>query len=114
MLEKIAEYIKNNKNIIEKEGLNPIVNYVNAHSFKSSRIFSDIGQDSAAIKNDSEMYTLVTTDRIKTSYIEKFPFGAGFSSILVGVDDIFACGGTPLASSIIISFKEQSIGQKMI
>ncbi len=114
MLEKIAEYIRNNKNIIEKEGLNPIVNYVNAHSFKSARIFSDIGQDSAAIKNDSEMYTLVTTDRIKTSYIEKFPFGAGFSSILVGVDDIFACGGTPLAASIIISFKEQSIGQKMI
>jgi len=114
MLEKIANYIRNNKNIIEKEELNPIVNFVNAHSFKSARIFSDIGQDSAAIKNDSEMYTLVTTDRIKTSYIKKFPFGAGFSSILVGVDDIFACGGMPLAASIIISFKEESIGQKMI
>ena len=114
MLEKIADYIRNNKNIIEKEQLNPIVNFVSTHSFKSSRIFSDIGQDSAAIKNDSEMYTLVTTDRIKTSYIEKFPFGAGFSSILVGVDDIYACGGTPLAATIIISFKEQKIGQKMI
>jgi len=114
MLEKIANYIRNNKNIIEKEELNPIVTFVNRHSFKSARIFSDIGQDSAAIKNDSEMYTLVTTDRIKTSYIKKFPFGAGFSSILVGVDDIFACGGMPLAASIIISFKEESIGQKMI
>jgi len=114
MIEKIAKYIQNNKNIIEKEELNPIIDYVNAHSFKSSRIFSDIGQDSAAIKNDSEMYTLVTTDRIKTSYIEKYPFGAGFSSILVGVDDIYACGGIPLAASIIISFKEQIIGQKMI
>jgi len=114
MLEKIADYIRNNKNIIEKEELNSIVNFVSTHSFKSSRIFSDIGQDSAAIKNDSEMYTLVTTDRIKTSYIEKFPFGAGFSSILVGVDDIYACGGTPLAATIIISFKEQKIGQKMI
>ncbi len=114
MLEKIAHFIKNNRNIIEKEELNPIVNYVNAHSFKNARIFSDIGQDSAAIKNDNEIYTLVTTDRIKTSYIEKFPLGAGFSSILVGVDDIFACGGTPLAASIIISFKELKIGQKMI
>ncbi len=114
MLEKIADYIRYNRNIIEKEELNPIVKYVNTHSFKSSRIFSDIGQDSAAIKNDSEMYTLVTTDRIKTSYIEKFPFGAGFSSILVGVDDIYACGGMPLAATIIISFKEQKIGQEMI
>jgi len=114
MLEKIADYIRNNKNIIEKQDLNPIVDYISTNCFKSSRIFSDIGQDSAAIKNDNEIFTLVTTDRIKTSYIEKFPFGAGFSSILVGVDDIYACGGTPLAATIIISFKEQDIGQKMI
>ena len=114
MLQKVADFIRNNKNISEKDELNPIVEFINTNSFKSSRIFSDIGQDSAAIKNDNDMYTLVTTDRIKTSYIEKFPFGAGFSSILVGVDDIYACGGKPLAATIIISFKEQNIGQKMI
>lgn len=114
MLEKIADYIRNNKNILEKEELNPIVQFISTNSFRSPRIFSDVGQDSAAIDNKSEMYTLVTTDRIKTSYIEKYPFGAGFSSILVGVDDIFACGGTPLAATIIISFKQPTIGQKMI
>lgn len=114
MLEKIANYLRTNKNIIEKEELNPIVDFINSNSFKSSRIFSDIGQDSAAIKNDHEKLTLVTTDRIKTSYIEKYPMGAGFSSILVGVDDIYACGGTPLAATIIISFMERNIGQKMI
>ena len=114
MLEKIADYIRTNKNILEKKELNPIVRFISTNSFKSPRIFSDVGQDSAAIDNKSEMYTLVTTDRIKTSYIENYPFGAGFSSILVGVDDIFACGGTPLAATIIISFKEQTIGQKMI
>ncbi len=114
MLEKIANYIRTNKNIIEKEELNPIVDYISTNSFKSSRIFSDIGQDSAAIKNENEMLTLVTTDRIRTSYIEKYPKGAGFSSILVGIDDIYACGGTPLAATVIISFKERDIGQKMI
>jgi hypothetical protein len=30
------------------------------------------------------------------------------------VDDIYACGGKPLAVSIIISFKDQILGQKMI
>jgi len=114
MLKKIAECIKNNSNIIEKKSINPIVRFINLNSFKSSRIFSDIGEDSAAIKNDNGIYTLVTTDRIKTTFIEKFPFGAGFSSILVGVDDIYACGGTPLAASLIISFREQRIGQKII
>jgi selenophosphate synthetase-related protein len=114
MLKKIAECIKNNSNIIEKKSIDPVVQFINLNSFKSSRIFSDIGEDSAAVKNDNGMYTLVTTDRIKTTFIEKFPFGAGFSSILVGVDDIYACGGTPLAASLIISFKEQKIGQKII
>jgi selenophosphate synthetase-related protein len=114
MIEKIADYVRSNKNIIEKEGLNPIIRFISKNSFKSPRIFSDIGQDSAAINNNNDIYTLVTTDRIKTSYIEKFPFGAGFSSILVGIDDIYACGGTPLAVTIIISFKDQKIGQEMI
>jgi len=114
MLKKIAECIKNNSNIIEKKSIDPVVQFIHLNSFKSSRIFSDIGEDSAAVKNDNGMYMLVTTDRIKTTFIETFPFGAGFSSILVGVDDIYACGGTPLAASLIISFKEQKIGQKII
>jgi selenophosphate synthetase-related protein len=114
MLDKIAEYIRSNKNIVEKTDISPFVQSINGNSYKSPRVFSDIGQDSAAIKNNNDMLTLITTDRIKTSYIENFPLGAGFSSILVGVDDIYACGGKPLAVSIIISFKDQIIGQKMI
>ncbi|MHA1471681.1 MAG: AIR synthase related protein [Promethearchaeota archaeon] len=114
MLDKISEYIRTNKNILEKSEISPFVSNINKNSFKSPRIFSDIGQDSAAIKNDSDMLTLITTDRIKTSYIENFPLGAGFSSILVGVDDIYACGGKPLAASIIISFKDHITGNKMI
>jgi selenophosphate synthetase-related protein len=114
MLKKISKCIKNNSNIIEKRSIDPVVQFINLNSFKSSRIFSDIGEDSAAVKNDNGMYTLVTTDRIKTTFIEKFPFGAGFSSILVGVDDIYACGGTPLAASLIISFKDQTIGQRIV
>jgi selenophosphate synthetase-related protein len=105
MLEKIAESIRKNDSIIEKIEINPIVQYIAYHSFKSSRIFSDIGEDSAAIKDENK-YILITTDRIKTSFIEKFPFGAGFSSILVSVDDIYACGGVPIAASIIISVRD--------
>lgn len=105
MLEKIAENIRKNENIIEKMEISPIVQYIDSNSFKSSRIFSDIGEDSAAIK-DNNKYILITTDRIKTSFIENFPFGAGFSSILVSIDDIYACGGLPIAASIIISVRD--------
>jgi hypothetical protein len=104
-LKKIAESIRNNPYIIEKKEINPIVQFIDKNSFKSSKIFTDIGEDSASIE-DKEKLILVTTDRIRTSFIKNFPFGAGFSSILVSVDDIYACGGIPLAASIIISVKQ--------
>ncbi|MFX1425474.1 MAG: AIR synthase related protein [Promethearchaeota archaeon] len=104
-LEKIANSIKNNQYILEKREINPIVQFIDKKSFKSVKIFKDIGEDSAAIENDDK-YILVTTDRIRTSFIENYPHGAGYSSILVSVDDIYACGGTPLAASIIISLKD--------
>lgn len=113
MLKKIAECIRHNKNIIEKKEINPIVQFIDENSFKTNRIFSDVGEDSAAIK-DNENYILVTTDRIRTNFIERFPYGAGFSSILVGVDDIYACGGVPLAASLIISFVDMKVGKKII
>ncbi|MFX1379533.1 MAG: AIR synthase related protein [Promethearchaeota archaeon] len=104
-LKKIAESIRNNHYIIEKKEINPIVQFIAKNSFKSTKIFTDIGEDSASIENNNKLI-LITTDRIRTSFIENFPFGAGFSSILVSVDDIYACGGTPLAASIIISVKD--------
>jgi selenophosphate synthetase-related protein len=113
MLKKLADSIRANKNIKKKQKLNPIVQYIDSNCFKSSRIFTDLGEDSAAIR-DSDTYILITTDRIITSFVENYPFGAGFSSILVSVDDIYACGGTPLGASIILSFKEKKVGQKIL
>lgn len=113
MLKKIAESIRNNQYILEKKEINPIVQYIDKNSFKSNKIFSDIGEDSAAINNDNK-FILITTDRIRTEFIEKFPFGAGFSSILVSVDDIYACGGKPLASSIIISVKDPNVCNELL
>ena len=104
MLENIAERIRTNPNILEKIEISPIVQFIDANSFKSNRIFSAIGEDSAAIK-ENEKYILITTDRIKTNFIENFPYGAGFSSLLVSVDDIYACGGKPIAASIIMSVR---------
>ncbi len=113
MLKKIAENIKNNRNVVEKRELKPFVELINKNSFKSEKIFSDIGEDSATIKN-KDKYILLTTDRIKTEFVRNFPFGAGFSSILVGVDDIYCCGGKPLGASIILSFPDKTNGLKII
>jgi selenophosphate synthetase-related protein len=113
MLDIIAKSIRENENIKEKRDIDPIVRQINEHSYASSRIFTDIGEDSASIMF-GEKLVLMTTDRIRTDYIERFPQGAGFSSILVGADDIYCCGGTPLAASLIISFKEKVHLDKII
>jgi hypothetical protein len=113
MLKRLAESIRNNKNVIEKKEINPIVQYIKEQSFKTERIFSDMGEDSAAVR-DGDKYILITTDRIITSFVENYPFGAGFSSILVSVDDIYACGGKPLGASIILSFKKRKIGDQIL
>ncbi|MFX0155370.1 MAG: AIR synthase related protein [Candidatus Hodarchaeota archaeon] len=113
ILKKIAESIRTNQNIIEKKEINPIVQYIDKNSFKSAQIFRDIGEDSASIENNEKLI-LVTTDRIRTEFIENFPFGAGFSAILVSVDDIYACGGNPLAASIILSVKDPAICTELL
>lgn len=112
-LKKIAETIISNQNIIEKKDISPIIEFIDKNSFKSQKIFSDIGEDSAAITN-KDNFILITTDRIKTSFVENFPYGAGFSAIVVGVDDIYCCGGFPLAASLIISYKDEEIGKQII
>lgn len=112
-LKKLAESIRNNPFILEKRDINPIVQYIDKNSYKSPRIYADIGEDSAAI-DESDKLLLITTDRIRTSFIEKFPYGAGFSSILVSVDDIYACGGKPLAASIIISVIDEEVSHKLL
>jgi selenophosphate synthetase-related protein len=112
-LKKIVNIIRNNPNILEKKEINPIVQYIDKNSFKSAKISTDIGEDAAAIKNESK-YILITTDRIRTSFIENFPYGAGYSAILVSVDDIYACGGTPIAASIIISVKNPNTSENIL
>ncbi|MCK4286515.1 MAG: hypothetical protein KAX18_09955, partial [Candidatus Lokiarchaeota archaeon] len=66
ILKKLADSINTNQNIIEKKEINPIIQYIDKNSFKSTDIYTDIGEDAATIKNNDK-YILVTTDRIKTT-----------------------------------------------
>ncbi|MBN1802455.1 MAG: hypothetical protein JW891_13170 [Candidatus Lokiarchaeota archaeon] len=113
MLDKIKNAILESEHILEKSKIKPIVQFINENCHKSSRIYSAFGEDSAAVY-ENEKYLLLTTDRIKTSFIEKSPFGAGFSSILVSVDDIYCCGGVPIAGSVIIAYPDEEKGKRIV
>jgi selenophosphate synthetase-related protein len=105
-LQKFVENLTNFSNIQRKYILFPIMDRVRKESAHSDKVYRGMGEDSAAIYlNDSEDDTLIlfTSDAITEEFSTKSPFNAGFSGIMVGVDDIHACGGVPLAASCIIS-----------
>ncbi|MHA1339981.1 MAG: AIR synthase related protein [Promethearchaeota archaeon] len=103
--------------IKRKLDLFPIMEYIKNRSYASENIYKGIGEDSAAIfvpRSNTEDLILITTDSINESFCKKSPWSAGFSSILVCLEDINACGGTPLAASINISTNSKEIHKQLL
>ncbi len=115
MLTKIYKKFHSSRNIQEKQALSPILTKIKNLGYESSQIHTSIGEDAAALLPwpDASNFILITTDALLPAFIEKSPRGAGFSAIYVGIDDIMACGGTPLACSTTVAFKNSEIGDQI-
>jgi selenophosphate synthetase-related protein len=113
---QFIEDLRNFENVERKKILFPIMEKIRKNSFKSKDIFSDMGEDAAGIisgKNREELI-LLATDAITEEFSKKSPWAAGFSSIMVCADDIFACGGIPIAASSIISSDKPKIREELL
>lgn len=115
MLKSIIEKFHQSRNIKEKRELSPILQRIKENGYQSSQIYSSIGEDAAAIipSPDSSHYILLTTDALLPLFIEKSPFGAGFSAVYVGIDDIMASGGVPMAFSTTVAYSDPELGDKI-
>ncbi len=115
MLEEIIERFKNSRNIQEKEKLRPILEEIRKNGYTSEQIYASIGEDSAAIRvsPESDELILISTDALLPKFVEKSPFGAGFSSIYVGIDDIMASGGIPIACTSTVAYKDPRLGSSI-
>lgn len=113
---RFIEDLRNFKNIERKKILFPLMEKVRKNSFRSNRIYSDMGEDAASIIFDEkgDELILLTTDAITEEFSRKSPWAAGFSAIMVGADDIYACGGKPSAASVIISSNRQKIRDQLL
>lgn len=105
-LEEFVESLNRSVNIQRKKLLFPIMERIKKESYQSDLVFSGMGEDSAAVMLNNKLdedLVLITTDAINEAFSNQAPWSAGFSSILVGIEDIYACGGRPIAASVIIS-----------
>lgn len=105
-LSEFKKNIDHFSNIERKKILFPIMQQVRETGFNSPNIYKSMGEDAAAIffnNPNDENLVLITTDAINEEFSNNSPWSAGFCSILVGIEDIFASGGNPLAASVIIS-----------
>ncbi len=103
-----AQAIREFGPIRRKTILPKVIRTLSAAHVGRDHVFADFGEDSAAIKLGGQKLGLIATDGIMPQFVEKNPRGAGYAAILVCVDDIYACGGTPLAASIVISARNES------
>ncbi len=112
LLKKTVDRFKLSQNVEKKRKLNPILQKVKQDGYKSDSVLASIGEDAAALslRGNGETFVLLTTDAIDTKFVESSPLAAGFSAIYVGIDDIMACGGLPVAASITLGFKDPHFG----
>jgi selenophosphate synthetase-related protein len=94
--------------IRRKEILPKVITTLAGAHVGRDQVFASFGEDSAAIDIGGQKLALITTDGIMSQFVEKNLRGAGYSAILVCVDDIYVCGGTPLAASVVISARNEA------
>ena len=115
ILENIYQRYMNSRNIKEKQKISTIIERIQELGYHGEQVYASFGEDAAAIQvtPESNDLILITTDAILPEFILKSPFGAGFSAIYVGIDDIMACGGTPIACSTIVTYNDKVMGDQI-
>ncbi|MHA1585297.1 MAG: AIR synthase related protein [Promethearchaeota archaeon] len=115
LVENIIKRFQQARNIKEKLKINSLLQTIQENGYMNDKIYASIGEDAAAIQcnSSSEQLILLTTDALLPEFISKSPYGAGFSSIYLGIDDIMSCGGTPLACSTTVGYENAEIGKEI-
>jgi len=115
ILHSLIEKFRNAKNFQQKQDLDAILDLIRTTGYSNSQIYASLGEDAAAIRPNpnSSQLILLTTDAILSEFVEKSPWGAGFSAIYVGIEDILACGGQPIGASITISYNQENKGKEI-
>jgi hypothetical protein len=72
-------------------------------------VLAHFGEDCAVLEHSDDLVLLLACDGIMESLIRRNPWWAGYCSVLVNVNDIFAMGGKPVAMVNVVSASNRKI-----
>jgi putative methanogenesis marker protein 2 len=109
-IERLAAELKGFEGVKRKSGIGLIEEVLELDKL-GKKFF--VGDDTAVIKL-GKMTLLFSCDSINENLVEAYPFFAGYSAVLVNVNDIAAMGGRPIAMVDVLSARDKETALKIV
>ena len=116
--EKSIEILRNNPDIIDKQKIARTYEHL-SQSVESSIYFPKdnakilLGDDTAAIRQNNGSHLLFAAEGIVSHFLNKDPWFAGYSAIMVNISDVCAMGGLPIAVTDTLFSKNTKDGKEI-
>ncbi len=113
-LQRIAKEIREFEGVKRKKPIADLINIFESVRSEYSNSVVDFGDDAAVIDIGGEDYILFAADGIWTRLIRASMWWAGYSSVLVNVNDIAAMGGKPVAMVNVLSSDNKTASRELL
>ena len=110
-LEELVKKIRQYRGVVRKGPIAQVA--MSLIPLQSEDILAAYGEDAAVIKCGREIL-LMAADGILQDLVKKNPYWAGYSAILVNINDISAMGGQPLAMVNVLSCNDEVVRSKIV
>ncbi len=113
-IQKIVKEIREFEGITRKKPIADLINIFQSVRSEYSHAVVDFGDDAAVIDIGGEDYILFAADGIWGRLINASPWWAGYTSVLVNVNDIAAMGGQAVAMVNVLSSDDKNACKEII
>jgi putative methanogenesis marker protein 2 len=111
---KIAREIREFEGVTRKKPIADLINIFESVRSEYANSVVDFGDDAAVIDIGGEEYILFAADGIWGRLINASPWWAGYTSVLVNVNDIAAMGGKPVAMVNVLSSDDKNACKELL
>ena len=113
-LHKIAREIREFEGVVRKKPIADLINIFESVRSEYANSVVDFGDDAAVIDIGGDDYILFAADGIWGRLINASPWWAGYTSVLVNVNDIAAMGGKPIAMVNVLSSDDKNACKEIL